>query len=105
MQQLEPSDFKQLWQDSVMVRWLNPPEKIGKFYVPANAISNQNKSRRAWRAELVMWGPEARVKNYKFNKGDVVWLSPVSKDCPTFNDKADERYVIVKAEDLIGVEQ
>jgi hypothetical protein len=102
--QLEQSDFKQLWKDSVMVKWLNPPDRIGKFYVPANAITNQNKSRKAWKGEIVMVGPEAYIKNYNPIKGDIVWLSPVSKDCPSFEDRKQDRFVIVKAEDLIGLE-
>jgi co-chaperonin GroES (HSP10) len=93
--------------DRVLVKQLKFTEKIGSFIVPDSVKERKLKRRAdAWRAEVISLGDRVYFEphHHTFKKGDVVYCSPVSLDCPAFEGDDGEKYIILTQEDLIAKE-
>lgn len=93
--------------DRVLVKQIKDEEKKGSFYVPDSVIERKSKRRGdPWRAEVISLGDRVYFEegHNKFKKGDIVYCTPVSLDCPVFEDDNGGRYIILLQEDLLAVE-
>jgi len=91
--------------DRVLVKQVKSEEKVGSFYIPESVMARREKRRRdAWKAEVCGIGDGVVFEKhqYKFKKGDIVYCSPVSLDCPSFEENGGQ-YLIITQEDLIAV--
>ena len=97
----------QIKGDRVLVKKLAFEEKIGSFYVPESVRSRKEKRRAdAWRAEVVTVGDRIDFESLRgeIKKGDVLFLAPVSLDCPAFCDEKDNHYVVITQDDILAKE-
>lgn len=93
--------------DRVLVKQLADSDKVGAFFVPDSVIDRKKKRRKdAWKAEVMSLGDEVsfRKSEYTFSVGDIVYITPVALDCPSFEGSDNNRYIVVRQEDLIAKE-
>ena len=97
----------QIKGDRVLVKKLAFEEKVGSFYVPESVRSRKEKRRAdAWRAEVVAIGDriDYEMLNGTLAKGDVLFLAPVSLDCPAFVNDKNEHFVVITQDDILAKE-
>lgn len=103
-QELDPKRIVEIAKDAILVKMVQPPEKVRGFYVPANAKDNLAKNRKkTWKGEVTMLGAEVSFDNYTLKPGEVIHISPEAKECPGFTH-GEDIFVIVRNEDALAVE-
>jgi co-chaperonin GroES (HSP10) len=93
--------------DRVLVKQLSDSDKVGSFYIPDSVAKRREKRRAdAWKAEVIAIGDMIDFERLKgtLKKGDIVYCSPVSLDCPKLEGDDGCKYIIVTQEDLIAKE-
>ena len=97
------AEIKQVCGDGVLVRAIKPPEKLKGFYIPENARSNLKRDRKqAWAVEVIKWGPDFSIENYKPRVGDILYADPISKDCPNWSFDGED-YFLIKDDDCLAI--
>lgn len=100
-------DKLQIKGDRVLVKQLGYEEKVGSFYVPDSVRDRKAKRRGdAWKGEVLKVGDgvDFEVLHGSLDAGDVVYLAPVSLDCPAFETETGDKLVVVTQEDLLAKE-
>jgi co-chaperonin GroES (HSP10) len=100
-----PENIK-IMGDRILVKQLKYDEKVGSFYVPENVRDRKLKRRKdAWKGEVVSCGDGVSFEylRHRLKPKDVVYLEPVSLDCPSFEYEG-HKYVIVTQMDVCATE-
>ena len=100
-------DIKQLFGDRIIVKQLKDDEKTkGGVYIPETVTERRAKRRRmAYKAivEKIGAGVSFKRLKHKLCKGDIIYVDPVTLDCPIIT-MGESRYVIIREEDILAKE-